>query len=927
MEESNIKASLTPLCFCKQKSPPFFPSRIPWIIPRCRPLDIPRRRPGDGRVDQRPFFSPLSPAVRVFLPPLTESDPCLQLPPPVGGCMECSLTPAVPRAADPYLFGVNSLLGPMTNLAYDDPSLVAATRGIGVGAVRYPGGTLANFWSFAQEGYTREAKRDFDWVNAWDRTGSAPAGTFTPRRFWLGVGSASAPTGPVWVLNVLTLTLQEQLAEVELLRRHTLPVARVEIGNELYDYPEKFPRAGEYMRAILPVIRRVRKLFPDALIAVVGVHDTRGSWNSDLAEYAEYFDAVTMHPYEPTECAAQEWGGGDNEKSAVAAWGEGHIRQLRAHARSSMGHMNKQIWLTEFNVGWDCTGIPDVVSSGGAMLGLFWAGYVLAAIDTYNSDTPIRGLMYHIFEWQEDCDAGPEHLDCWGKGSQLVTLPPRESARAVQVGGPGQIFAHVSAVALRGETSRMRRVPLSSNQCGNILPVAPSDQGTLGCLSAAAFDSPTSATVSFVVLNRCVHDVNTSFEAAHLLRLPLGAQSWQLTTTAYSADDAGGFVPLPEDTSVLPWPDGPLSPTVTESEVGPDELSVQVTLERLSLTIATFSALVRYPIPPPSPPTHLPPPPPSPPHSPPSQPAPHSPPHVPTHTARKVTPRPPGDPPVPPQPRPLPPQPTPPAPSPHHSSPLQPALAPAFLLGSSALASALPVLVLLLLPFLTLGYCAKTWIGRMRKQGRARIATHDPEDEFKPIAVNMRGGTKKLSQAVRPSARPDRPSRRRGNRRRFAQLPADEHFSSDDATDTDHQAPVWLPIPSRPNRRSPAAFIATAPPSARTSPHFSRRGSLKAGVERSNESSTNSARHCQRACSSWVKAGAQGKRQPTAGGIGSSRKEGKARSELPCLPGALLAAPPVRPDALCQLTMLVRGHHREPVVERKPTRAALYDLD
>ena len=125
----------------------------------------------------------------------------------------------------------------------------------------YPGGTLANFWSFAQAGYTREAKEKYAWTGTWDRTARAPPGTFTPRRFWDNAGSASAgaaSTGPVWVLNVLTLTLQEQLAEVELLRRQNLPVARVEIGNELYDSPEKFPRALDYMKAILPVIQKVR---------------------------------------------------------------------------------------------------------------------------------------------------------------------------------------------------------------------------------------------------------------------------------------------------------------------------------------------------------------------------------------------------------------------------------------------------------------------------------------------------------------------------------------------------------------------------------------------------------------------------------------------------------------------------------------------
>ena len=741
----------------------------------------------------------------------------------------CSLTPAPPRAVDPYLFGTNSLLGAMTNLAYDDPSLVAATRAIGVGALRYPGGTLANFWSFAQAGYTREAKRAYSWITAWDRTDRAPADTFTPRRFWDGAGSASAgaaSTGPVWVLNVLTLTLQEQLAEVELLRRQNLPVARVEIGNELYDSPEKFPRALDYMKAILPVIQKVRELFPDALIAVVGTHDNRGGWNTDLAEYAEHFDAVTMHPYAPPKRDAQEWGGGDHEKSAVAAWGEGSIRKLRAHARSTMGDLNTQIWLTEFNVGGGSggSGAPDVISHGGAMLGLFWAGYVLAAIDMYDSDTPVRGLMYHLFDWQEDCDAGSDHKDCWGKGSQLVTLPPRDHAdsRAAQIGGAGQIFAHVSAVALRGKASRMRRVPLSSHQCGNILPVSPDHQGELGCLAAAAFDSPTSAGVSFVVLNRCVHAVSTRFEAADVLRLPPGARSWQLTTTVYSADDAGGFVPLPADTSVVPWPEGPLSPTVVDSELGPDELSVPITLERLSLTIATFSALVRYPVSPPSPPSPpppsprppwplpgMPPPPHSPPHSPPSQPPPRPPP------APPVTPRPPDAPPAPPRYPPRPPPPPPPLPSSPPPSPLQPPLRPPSMLGSSTLYSALPALGLLLFPFLALGHCVRQSIDCMRRQQRAtRLATHDPDEltptaqKVKSIAVDMRRATKNLKEKLRSG----RPSRRRGRSSRFSQLPVDEHVSSDDATGIEQAPPAPLALLPPKAPLAPPAPLALLPP-------------------------------------------------------------------------------------------------------------------
>ena len=779
---------------------------------------------------------------------------------PSAAAMACALTPAPPRPADPYLFGVNSLLGAMTNLAYDDPSLVAATRAIGAGALRYPGGTLANFWSFAQAGYAREAKRSYSWITAWDRTDRAPPETFTPRRFWDNAGSASAgaaSTGPVWVLNVLSLTLQEQLAEVELLRRQNLPVARVEIGNELYNSPEKFPKALDYMKAVLPVIQKVRELFPDALIAVVGTHDNRGGWNTDLAEYAEHFDAVTMHPYEPQKCAAQAWGGGDQEKSAVAAWGEGSIRKLRAQARSAMGDLNKQIWLTEFNVGGgsSCGGAPDVTPAGGAMLGLFWAGYVLAAIDMYDSDTPVRGLMYHLFDWQEDCNVGSDHNDCWGKGSHLVTLPPRDHAdsHAAQIGGAGQIFAHVSAVALRGEASRMRRVPLSSHQCGNILPVNPSRQGELGCLVAAAFDSPTSAGVSFVVLNRCVHAVSTTFEAGDLLRLPTGAISWQLTTTVYSADDTGGFVPLPADTSVLPWPEGPLSPTVVDSELGQDELSVPTTLERLSLTVATFSVLVRYPVSPPSPPSApppsprslwpspgMPPPPRSPPHLPPSKPSPRPPP------APPVTPRPPDAPPAPPRYPPRPPPPPPPLPSSPPPSPLPPLLRPPSMLESSTLYSALPALGLLLIPFLALGHCIKRSIDCKRRQQRAtRIATHDPDEltptalKVKSIAVDMRRATNNFKDKLRSG----RSSRRRGKSSRFIQIPVDDHVSSDEAPLAPKAPPAPLtPLPPngaglsklkqivnarpgggsklvdtmRPSRRPPAtpAALTAAPPTS-----------------------------------------------------------------------------------------------------------------
>ena len=144
----------------------------------------------------------------------------------------CVLEPTAPVPVDPYLFGLNTLLGQIDNLPFEDPTLLRAARTLGAGAFRWPGGGLADSWSLVDGRYDDHAKSA--WANIWaPRTAWAPRGTFGPRRFWDGVGSASAGaarTGPVWVLNVFSLSPAEQLQQVAFLRQTGVPVRRVELG-------------------------------------------------------------------------------------------------------------------------------------------------------------------------------------------------------------------------------------------------------------------------------------------------------------------------------------------------------------------------------------------------------------------------------------------------------------------------------------------------------------------------------------------------------------------------------------------------------------------------------------------------------------------------------------------------------------------------
>ena len=130
--------------------------------------------------------------------------------------MSCSLVPRPGVPVDGYLFGLNSILGPIVTLPYDDPELLAAGRALGAGTLRWPGGTVANFWSIKDCNYAASAISS--WKDRYDAVSQRPGGTFSPLNFWSGVGSAAlGARPPVWVLNVHTLDGDEMLAQVDLL--------------------------------------------------------------------------------------------------------------------------------------------------------------------------------------------------------------------------------------------------------------------------------------------------------------------------------------------------------------------------------------------------------------------------------------------------------------------------------------------------------------------------------------------------------------------------------------------------------------------------------------------------------------------------------------------------------------------------------------
>ena len=221
----------------------------------------------------------------------------------------CSVLLSSPAAAEPLTpkfgavrgvasdyFGVNQNTVQNPGWA-SNPLATALVKDLKFGSVRYPGGTVANF---------------FDW-----RTGTTVPGSGQrlDHRYELGdlaFIQREAGAIPTFVLNMSTgRGLEDQMEQLIQAKALGLPIRRVELGNEFYlgssSYKAAFGDGAEYGRTAKAWAARVRELFPGAEVAAVAAQnlpstdpDSRiGRWNAEMfSELSpDDVDALTLHYY------------------------------------------------------------------------------------------------------------------------------------------------------------------------------------------------------------------------------------------------------------------------------------------------------------------------------------------------------------------------------------------------------------------------------------------------------------------------------------------------------------------------------------------------------------------------------------------------------------------------------------------------------
>ena len=198
------------------------------------------------------------------------------------------------------IFGYNtqSIKGP----GWDEEEFIDRIVELNPGNFRYPGGTVGNFWDW-RTGYYNEIGKEAN-VIAPLPTGPFPYKLDHVKRVYDRTGIS-----PVYVINMLTSSCDEQLAMLKYARSIGLPVKYIEMGNEYYmddhpknyTYPTVFPEITDYTDMCRIWTARFRQEFPDVRIALVGV-TSPAAWTK--RPRTREWNTVVMNNRSGIECDA-----------------------------------------------------------------------------------------------------------------------------------------------------------------------------------------------------------------------------------------------------------------------------------------------------------------------------------------------------------------------------------------------------------------------------------------------------------------------------------------------------------------------------------------------------------------------------------------------------------------------------------------------
>lgn len=290
-----------------------------------------------------------------------------------------------PRALTPQFFGLNGN-NIQSGTRWDNADLGTALASLRPGILRYPGGTIANYWDWRTGGFQPNGPWPGD-------TGATPIDdSLGPFAVALQRSHAEA----LFVLNVLSIDgrlatsadnprlIQEQIAMLQAAAAAGIRVKRVELGNEFYlggpaagahgsDYLTRFPTATAYAQEANSWVSALRAAFPTVTIAAVGADAAginmarREGWDAGVLASLSGANALTLHPYIPVNDPAAT-------PQSLLSLPYARVQSLVATEFQQLASAGLGAWITEFNM---VDQTPAMTFGGTWTHGLFIAAFAL----------------------------------------------------------------------------------------------------------------------------------------------------------------------------------------------------------------------------------------------------------------------------------------------------------------------------------------------------------------------------------------------------------------------------------------------------------------------------------------------------------------------------------------------------------------------
>jgi hypothetical protein len=259
------------------------------------------------------------------------------------------------------VFGINLGFGFARELDKDS-GFVQLLREAHPSSLRFPGGTVANFYHPNLPGYGYKSNEMMPSLMGLYNLQKTRKENILYNFIRL---CKLVNTKAVFCANMLTGSTEETMFVIDELKKNNIPIAGVELGNEycLMPYRKQFPDANTYIKKIKATAIAIREKYPDLkLIVIAGdavpLKDMNSrskfmrAWNQVLNK-ENFYDAYTWHTYPSCDACDKDIYFDNvyskNLKSLTHKITQ-NLYNVGADYAQQFG-TNRKLWVTEWNIG------------------------------------------------------------------------------------------------------------------------------------------------------------------------------------------------------------------------------------------------------------------------------------------------------------------------------------------------------------------------------------------------------------------------------------------------------------------------------------------------------------------------------------------------------------------------------------------------